>query len=95
MKHKLSRISMVLSTSGMLAAGLASGAHAATTANAANAASTAKAVAADTPTWHTVLSVPNGTKQNLLTAAEYKFQVRHTRVTDSVNERPRVWAKID
>jgi hypothetical protein len=56
MRHKLSRISMVLGASGMLAVGLASGAYAATTAGAGN---TAKA-AASSPTWHTVLSVPNG-----------------------------------
>jgi hypothetical protein len=46
MKHKLSRISMVLSTSGLIAAGLASSAYAATPAS------------AQTPSWHTVLSVP-------------------------------------
>jgi hypothetical protein len=56
MKHKLSRISMVLGASGTLAVGLASGAYAATTAGAGN---TAKP-AANSPTWHTVLSVPNG-----------------------------------
>jgi hypothetical protein len=47
MKHKLSRVSTVLGVSGLLAAGLASGASAATT-------------AARTPSWHTVLSVPGG-----------------------------------
>jgi hypothetical protein len=45
MKYKLSRISMVLGTSGLLAAGLASGAYAATSAR------------AQAPSWHPVLSV--------------------------------------
>jgi hypothetical protein len=47
MRFKFSRISMVLGTSGLLAAGLASGAYAATSAS------------AQTPSWHTVLSVPS------------------------------------
>jgi hypothetical protein len=54
MKRKLSKISVVLGMSGVLAAGLASSAHAAT-------ASPAQAAAAHTPTWHTVLSEPIGT----------------------------------
>jgi hypothetical protein len=52
---------MVLGASGLLAGGLASGAYAATTASTA---STAKSVAAQSPGWHTVLSVPNGTVAN-------------------------------
>ena len=55
MRRKLSSISMVLGAGGLLAAGLASGANAVTTASAA---STAKSVAAQTPAWRTVLSVP-------------------------------------
>lgn len=52
---------MVLGASGLLAAGLASSAYAATTASTG---STAKSVAAQTPAWHTVLSVPNGSQRN-------------------------------
>jgi hypothetical protein len=57
MKRKMSKISVVLGMSGVLAVGLASSAYAAT-------ASTAQAAAAHTPAWHTVLSVPNGTTSN-------------------------------
>lgn len=59
MKHKLSRISMVLSASGMLAVGLSSAAYAATTASTAS-----TATASTAPAWHTVLSVSNGATQN-------------------------------
>jgi hypothetical protein len=52
MKHKLSRISVFFGASGLLAAGLAPGAYAATTA------------AAQTPSWHTVLSVPTSAEPN-------------------------------
>jgi hypothetical protein len=62
MKRKLSKISVVLGMSGLLAAGLASSAYAATASTAT--ASTAKVAAAHTPSWHTVLSVPNGTTSN-------------------------------
>lgn len=55
MRRNLSRISVVLGASGLLAAGLASSAYAATTASAV---STAKVIAAQTPAWRTVLSVP-------------------------------------
>lgn len=66
MTHRLSRISMVLSVSGLLAVGVASGAYAATTVNTAKTGSSAKAAAAPPPAWHTILSVPNGTKTNLV-----------------------------
>lgn len=75
MRRKLSRISVVLSASGLLAAGLASGAYAATTTSTASTASTggvagagatAKAATVRTPAWHTILSVPNGKKTNLV-----------------------------
>ena len=56
---------MVLGVSGLLAIGLASGACAATTASTGRTANTANtAAAARTPAWHTILSVPNGTKTN-------------------------------
>ena len=51
MRPKLSRLSLVLGASGVLVAGMATAAYAATTANAA---------VAHTPTWHTILSVPDG-----------------------------------
>ena len=78
MRHKLSRISMILGASGLLAVGLASGAYAATTSSTGSAGSagstggtgstpsTAEAGAARTPAWHTILSVPNGTRTNLV-----------------------------
>jgi hypothetical protein len=55
MRNKLSRISMVAGVSGVLAAGLASGASAATSTSTV----TAKAAAAHTPAWRTILSLPN------------------------------------
>jgi hypothetical protein len=61
MRRNLSRISVVLGASGLLAAGLASSAYAATTASAA---STAKVVAAQTPAWQQLLSVKNSTSNS-------------------------------
>jgi hypothetical protein len=58
MKHKLSRISVFLGASGLLAAGLAPGAYAATSAGAGG--TVKEAVAANTPSWHEVLSVGVG-----------------------------------
>lgn len=55
MKRRLSRISIVLGASGVFVAGVASATYAATT---------AKAAVAYTPTWHAVLSLPNGKTQS-------------------------------
>jgi hypothetical protein len=54
MKRKFSKISLALGASGLLAAGLATSASAAS--------------AAPAPSWRTVLSVPNGTASNLVSA---------------------------
>jgi hypothetical protein len=76
MKRSLARKSIVFCVGGMPAAGLMSTAYGATAANAAsiaNAASVTQAQApaqahapAHGPSWHTILSVPNGTKSNLV-----------------------------
>lgn len=64
MRLKLSRISMVLGASGLLAVGLASSAYAATTASAAS--------AATAPTWHQLLSV-NGPVNSPFDESEVTF----------------------
>lgn len=56
MRHKLSRMSMVLSAGGVLTVGLASSAYAAT--------ASPQAPAAHAPSWHTVLSAANGRTPN-------------------------------
>jgi hypothetical protein len=59
-RRKLTRISLAAGLSGVLAAGLAAGISA-------GQASAATTAGAHQPAWHTVLSVPNGTKPGLVT----------------------------
>lgn len=68
MKRSLARKSIVLGAGGMLVAGLMSTAYGATAANAASIANVASVTQAQAhgPSWHTILSVPNGTKSNLV-----------------------------